>query len=385
LAKSSIHIEKGKIGFLFHNDRTQKTVNSIFSDEENEYSNNGENAVQIFRNELKKRSDAYTKRTKQKLQKNAVTHLSAIVNLNANHKLEELYPICDLLEKTLDTKVFQVAIHRDEGHIKNGKAIKNYHAHIEFLGLDSTGASVRRKLDKRFLSNLQEQVATLLQMERGHNYARERIPRPKRLNTYEFKEAKKREEEALKSAEFKTVKELKAKMEEMRKQMIAQNQISSVFTKEDYQSLAKLKKTLKKANLSQITDEFIKLKQELEQKTQDIAELEEIAYEDKQTNLSREKTADEIEEDDFYMISPTYDEDGDVILPRASYKVLYQREVEKKQEMKETLSELVEKIAKLETKIAKLESQRKQQTEKMEEQQMQKTVVEQPKPLAPSR
>jgi predicted transcriptional regulator len=137
--------------------------------------------------------------------------------------------------------------------------------------------------------------------------------------------------------------------------------------------------------LSQITDEFIKLKQELEQKTQDIAELREIAYEDKQTNLSREKTDEEVMEDDFCMISPSYDEDDDVILPRASYKVLYQREVEKKQEMKETLSELVEKIAKLETKIVKLESQQKQQTEKMEEQQMQKTVVEQPKPLAPSR
>jgi hypothetical protein len=38
------------------------------------------------------------------------------------------------------------------------------------------------------------------------------------------------------------------------------------------------------------------------------------------------------------------------------------------------LSEVVEKVAKLETKIAKLESQK---------QQMQKTVVEQPKPLAP--
>ena len=374
LAKSSIHIEKGKIGFLFHNDRTQKTVNSIFSDEKNEYSNSGENAVQIFRSELKKRSAAYTKRTKQKLQKNTVTHLSAIVNLNANHKLEDLYPICDLLEKTLDTKVFQVAIHRDEGHIKNGKAIKNYHAHIEFLGLDSTGASVRRKLDKRFLSNLQERVATLLQMERGHNYARERMPRPKRLNTYEFKEAKKREEEALKSAEFKTVKELKAKMEEMRQQMIAQNSILSVFTKEDYQSLGKLKKMLKKANLSQIADEFVKLKQELEQKTQDIAELEEIAYEDEQTRLSRDETADELLEDKYALTFPIYDEDDNIILPRKSYKNLYQREVAKNKELEMSLSEVVEKVAKLETKIAKLESQK---------QQMQKTVVEQPKPLAP--
>jgi hypothetical protein len=33
-------------------------------------------------------------------------------------------------------------------------------------------------------------------MDRGHNYAREQRKRPKRLDTYEYKEAKKREEEA---------------------------------------------------------------------------------------------------------------------------------------------------------------------------------------------
>jgi hypothetical protein len=86
-------------------------------------------------------------------------------------------------------------MHRDEG-----KSIddKNYHAHIEFMGLDSKGESVRRKLDRPTLKTLQTDVAKLLGMERGHDYAKERLPRPKRLDTYEFKVHKKALDEQMK-------------------------------------------------------------------------------------------------------------------------------------------------------------------------------------------
>ena len=196
MATSSIHIEKGKAGYLSHNDRSRPTKNSIFSDEDNEVSNTAKEAFEIYRKELAKRSEAYTSRTKQKLQAKAITHLSAIINLNSNHNLEDLKPLINHLESELDTKVFQVSIHRDEGHIdeESKKPIKNYHAHLEFMGLDGEGRSVRKKLDKKFLSNLQTKVAEILQMERGTNYAKERKKRPKRLGTYEFKDFKKREE-----------------------------------------------------------------------------------------------------------------------------------------------------------------------------------------------
>jgi len=169
--KSSIHIEKGNLGYCFHNTRQKPTANSIFSKEKNEYDNDALKAIEIYRNELKKRETAYTKRTGKKLHKNTITHLSAIVNLDERHTLNDLKKVADYLEETLGTKVFQIALHKDEGYVdeETGKEHINYHGHIEMLGLDDQGNSVRRKLTKSYLIELQNKVAELLQMERGIN------------------------------------------------------------------------------------------------------------------------------------------------------------------------------------------------------------------------
>jgi len=208
MAISSIHIQAGKIGFFSHNDRSRKTVNSIFNDEKNEVNRSAADAIKIYRSELEKRSASYQKRTGQKMQKKTVTQLSGIVNLNSDHTMEDLQPVVDHLERTLGTKVLQVAIHRDEGHVDDGVAKKNYHAHIEMMGLDEEGRSVRRKLTRSYLSNLQTTVAETLHMDRGRNYIAERAPRPKRLDSYEYKAAKKAEERAKKL----TAKQLKAEI-----------------------------------------------------------------------------------------------------------------------------------------------------------------------------
>lgn len=252
-AKSSIHIAKGSLGYLSHNDRTRATKNSIFSNEKNECTNDHKTALKIYRQELSKRAKAYSERTGKALHKNTVTHLSAIVNLNAHHSLDDVKKVADYLEETLGTKVFQIAVHRDEGHIENGEAKKNYHAHIEFIGLDANGASVRKKLDRKYLSTLQTKVAELLKMERGRNYIDERAPRPKRLDTYEYKEHKKREELSVKS--------LKAEISQLRQQM----KDAGIFTKEDYDALSAIKKMTKKDTLkeaAEILDNFIRSAQE---------------------------------------------------------------------------------------------------------------------------
>jgi len=221
MAKSSIHIEAGKEGYLGHNDRSKKTVNSIFSDEKNEVWNSKKEGFELYRFWLGTRSEAYQKRTGQKLQKKAITHLSSIVNLHKNHTMNDLRKVADLLENMLDTRVFQIAIHRDEGHIENGKSIKNYHAHIEFLGLDSGGYSVRKKLTKKMLSTLQNEVAKTLQMERGINYAKEKKKRPKRLGTHEYKAhmrkisvERKTQKQLIEYAEMKTAEVEKAEKKE---------------------------------------------------------------------------------------------------------------------------------------------------------------------------
>lgn len=192
-AKSSIHIQAGRGGVLSHNDRSQPTVNTIFHDEENEVWNKKNEAFRLYREELKARSMAYSNRTGQKLQKTAIKHLSAIVNLNSHHTIDDLKKVGDLLEKRFGTRVFQMAIHRDEGRIEKDQAIKNYHAHIEFMGLDEEGVSVRKKLTKSALIQLQTDVSNLLGMERGVCYAKERKKRPKRLDTYAYKAQKQSE------------------------------------------------------------------------------------------------------------------------------------------------------------------------------------------------
>lgn len=255
MAKSSIHIEAGHAGYLAHNDRSEKTVNSIFKNTKNEVWNDKAKAFSIYRKELSKRTKAYTKRTKQKLQSKSITHLSAIVNLNSNHKMSDLKKIKLLLEKELDTKVFQLAIHRDEGHINDDKKeVVNYHAHIEFMGLDSDGHSVRKKLTKKCLSDLQSDVAMVLEMERGKNYAKARESRPRRLSTHDFKEHKKLEQEQRQKIAVEHENNLAAKEKKhlakikdinLANQRLRRELQESNASREDYSNLEALVKGLK--------------------------------------------------------------------------------------------------------------------------------------------
>lgn len=268
MAKSSIHIGTGRGGYFAHNSRESKTENSIFSDEQNYCSCSKSEAFELFRSELKVRSAAYQKRTNQKLQSKAITHLSAIVNFNKDHTPEDIKKVCEYLEQKFDTKVIQYSMHRDEGHIIEDEEqehhdsigvntnIKNYHAHIEFMGLDTQGNSVRRKLDKPTLKALQTEVADLLGMERGRKsgynkkqyteitsrlrpqeeYKSKEVYREafstvaqelgykndtkkaKRLDTYDFKAKKIAENEA----RLATQKELKAEITKLRAELQAQ-------------------------------------------------------------------------------------------------------------------------------------------------------------------
>jgi hypothetical protein len=214
MGKSSGHIGKGGGGNSSHNSRERFSFSQVFFDEENQVNRNHQDSMKMFRDLLRERSEKYTERTGQKLQKNSVTHLSTIINLLPQHNLEDLDPIVKFLEEKLDTKVFQTAVHRDEGklvHKETGEILtsgehffadpktkkhyfdkdytlpldlneyeveKNYHAHIEFMGLDSDGKSIRRELNKRFLVEYQDFLAETLGMERGQksqSYTKEQM------------------------------------------------------------------------------------------------------------------------------------------------------------------------------------------------------------------
>ena len=257
MGKSSIHIQKASAGAITHNSRENYAKSVVFTDEKNEIWNDKKRAFEIFKNELAIRSEAYSKRTNQKLQKTAVTHLSAVVNLERHHTLKDLEKIKDELEKVFDTKVFQMAIHRDEGKIKHKKTgeylvsgidffydvndnkyytskikniysneldineysiEKNYHAHIEMMGLDSDGNAIRQKMNRFVLSNLQDFTAQTLDMERGNNYQLKKSA--KRLDTNEFKKQAKKENEVKKTItkEKNTTRIIKEELELLKKE-----------------------------------------------------------------------------------------------------------------------------------------------------------------------
>jgi chromosome segregation ATPase len=302
--KSSIHIEAGKVGEFFHNDRTKLTANSIFSIENNYYSLDAVSAIELYKKDLKEKTKIYTERTGRSLHKNTITLLSAIINLDKQHTKEDLQKVAEYLEQSLDTKIYQYSIHRDEGYInENGEEIINYHAHILFSGLDEEGRSVRKKLTRAYLINLQTEVAKILKMERGINYTKEQKKRPKRLNTYEYKEHAKRQAEALKPVlkENKKIEDLvieknleifdkkakinnlKTKNEELKKELakvkdlkIENKKLRDLLkslraTREDYayleQFIKDLKNEVKNKNLT-----LTNLKQQMEQLKQEFKE-----------------------------------------------------------------------------------------------------------------
>jgi chromosome segregation ATPase len=94
-------------------------------------------------------------------------------------------------------------------------------------------------------------------MERGHDYAKERSPRPKRLDTYEYKTHKERIEREIKEAVLATQKDLKAKIAQLREQLKEQG-----ATRSQYAAIEQLNKELKeqiKANnltIDQLKERF---------------------------------------------------------------------------------------------------------------------------------
>ena len=369
MGKSSGHIAGGSGGNTSHNSREKFSFSQVFFDEINQVNRNQQDAMKMFRDLLRERSGKYTERTGQNLQKNTLTHLSTIINLLPHHELEDLDPIVKFLEERLDTKVFQVAVHRDEGklvHNETGEILtsgehffadpktkkhfydenytqplnldeyrveKNYHAHIEMMGLDSEGHSIKRnKMHVNMLMDFQDVVAETLGMERGkksQRYTKEEIleirsklkpiekypskreyakafnqvakelgcfidkrKKTKRKDTHEYKAMKARENELLAPVLAKQ-KDLKAEIAKLRAELK-----ESGAGRAEYAELEQLNRDLKarikekdltieelQVNLSSMSKEKIELLNENSNLTHEVAnaevklaQVEEIAY-----------------------------------------------------------------------------------------------------------
>jgi len=263
--KSSIVLQHNKnvvVGYFLHNSREKPTVNSIFDINDNFTNIGGQQSIQMFWNELNKRIKKYTTRTGKKLPSNTIKHISSIMNIKKTTTKQDIEKVIQHLEKTLDTKVIQYSIHKDEGHIdENGNKKINYHCHLEMVGLDSNGNSIRKKITRKYLINLQTEISKILKMERGKSV---KETKKKRLDTYQYKQHKKLEQEKIKELEKenqelkKENQELKKENQDLKKEIKSYIRLTkdirnyiktinkglNIFIKEDYDELSKIQKEL---------------------------------------------------------------------------------------------------------------------------------------------
>ena len=254
MAKSSINILKNCAGFS-HNDRSEKKQPEYFLPvefrKENEFDRNGIEAQKLLDSYIKEAKENYKNETGQKFQ-GRVLNFEAVVNLNQNHTMEDLKKLNENIEKEFKFRAVQTAIHRDEGHIKDGRPIYNYHAHIVFCNLDKNGKTLLKNMTKSDLSKLQDLVSDNLQMERGKP-AKETGAKHKHHTVYRAEKEKEHLENENKSLKMELVKakELQELNKELREELK-----QAAATREDYAKLEALNKDLKeKIKSKELTNE----------------------------------------------------------------------------------------------------------------------------------
>lgn len=134
--------------------------------------------------------EAYCKeKSGRKLQKNAMPIREAVVVIKENTTMQDLHKLSKRLEEELNIRIFQIAIHKDEGHFdKETKEWRpNYHAHLVADWQDlETGKTLKHQ--SFHYSKMHDITAECLGMERGVEGSKGR------LEAIKFKIQKKEEE-----------------------------------------------------------------------------------------------------------------------------------------------------------------------------------------------
>lgn len=226
--------------------------------------------------------EAYCKeKSGRKLQKNAMPVREAVVVIKENTTMLELQNLAKRLEEELDIRVFQIAIHKDEGHTdKDTKEWKpNYHAHLVADWQDlKTGKTLKHQ--SFHYSKMQDLTAECLNMERGTSGSRGR------LEAIEFKIQQKEED----------LKVLEERYDLMKSEMVSKNSEELVVKENDFLGFKKIKtdKTIENYEKAFRTykSTILKNKTELESKSKQIAELNTKVIDlQKQVNLFKNKNA----------------------------------------------------------------------------------------------
>ena len=144
-----------------------------------------ENAKQAYFNTSKARNKAFQAKNYE---------WSAVVNIKPETTMNDLKKLAQHFSDKYGFQCYQIAIHRDEGHINDdGEKEINHHAHLEFITLDkNTGKQLfkLRDFNPQKMREIQTEVAEILQMERGQD---KRISGAKRIEPRVYAEMKEKE------------------------------------------------------------------------------------------------------------------------------------------------------------------------------------------------
>ncbi|MCC3022683.1 mobilization protein [Campylobacter jejuni] len=269
---SSINFKKSNPIQTQHNDRDLPP--SYLIGGKVECNLNHKEALALKNQIIKDAIEAYTKNTKQKFQAKSY-EWSAVVNIKPDTTMNDLENLSKHFQEKYGFQCYQIAIHRDEGHInEQGEKVINHHAHIEFITLDKqTGKSMfRADLQKpKALRQIQSEVAEILKMERGVDKRKSGAKRiePRAYAVLKEKEKrKKKQEKLLNKSEYKQI------IENFRKE-----QAGKGFTKEFFKDLSELKKNFQEVNetsLSELLNDILEKHQEYieEVKKENIAKID---------------------------------------------------------------------------------------------------------------
>ncbi|MDQ8143415.1 hypothetical protein [Chryseobacterium sp. CFS15] len=275
--KTSINFKVVKSDSETHNFR-KKTFDYIRKDltPKNEYWMEQKIADRI------QKIEAYCKeKSGRKLQKNAMPVREAVVVIKENTTMLELQNLAKRLEEELKIRVFQIAIHKDEGHTdKDTKEWKpNYHAHLVADWQDlQTGKTLKHQ--SFHYSKMQDLTAECLNMERGISGSRGR------LEAIEFKIQQKEED----------LKVLEERYDLMKSELSSKKSEELVVKENDFLGFKKIKtdKTIENYEKAfrNYKSTILKNKTELESKSKQITELNiKVIDLQKQVHLFKNKNA----------------------------------------------------------------------------------------------
>lgn len=347
---SSINFKKSNAIQTYHNDRDLPPSYLIEREKKDriEVNRNHEEALKLKNQIIQEAIQTYTEKFNRKFIATSY-EWSAVCNIKPDSKMEDLEKLAKHFEEKYGFQCYQIAIHRDEGHIdEEGNKVINHHAHMEFVTLNKeNGRSMFRKplITPKTLREIQTETAEILQMQRGED---KRISKRKRIEPRKYAQMKEEERKNLKKEKEK-YKELE---ESAKEEWEAQDKFINKLERE---------KNLYVIENQTLTEELEKTKQENQELTteirQELEETKENLKKLKELTLTKKEVSKRVEEERQKMIKEGGHTQEDYNLLKEVKEVKYlswealEQAIAKQRELMEELKELKqarEKIQNLE-------------------------------------